>query len=165
MDEEINRKIMRSNFSSPEELKEHIRLVQAMVSEYEKKMYETYNYDDKCRTKIREWRNKLYQMAHENKITQESSDNIDELEKTARLVHRQIGKADTNQSVLDKSTLKLMGLNYTSKDIENALVETKEKMKKNRKQERAEVFLLTGAFVLFVCVCILILFDKLVSKT
>ncbi|KAH9410716.1 hypothetical protein HK407_12g18480 [Ordospora pajunii] len=165
MDDHINKELSRSDFSSLEDLKEHIRSVQVMVSKYEKQMYESDSYNDSCRNKIREWRNRLYQIAQENKNAHESLDNVDELEKTARLVHRQISKADTNQNVLDKSTLKLMGLNYTSKDIENALAETKKKMKKNKQQERVEVLLLTGAFVLFVCVCILILFDKLVSKT
>ncbi|AFM99448.1 hypothetical protein KMI_09g15230 [Encephalitozoon hellem] len=163
MEEKINTELSRTEFSSQEDLKKHISLVQAMVRDYEKDLYEKGKYDDSAKSKVRDWRDKLYKVAQEHKDISENAENLDELESTVKLVHRQIGKADTNQQILGKSTLKLMGLNYTSSDIEKALVDTRRKLKENQRQERTEVFLVLAALLIFILVCMLILFDKFVS--
>lgn len=47
-------------------------------------------------------------------------------------------KADINQKLLDKSTLKLIGLNYTNLDIEEILNNSQKKIKEKKKKERAK---------------------------
>lgn len=164
MEEKINKEVLRAEFGTQEDLRKHMSSVQAMIRDYEKHLYEEGRYDGASKAKIKHWRDKLYRTAQEHKDISEASENLDELEGTVRMVHRQIGKADANQQVLDKSTLKLMGLDYTSGDIEKALGDTRAKVKENQRQERTEVIMVLGALLVFVCVCIVILFDKFVSR-
>ncbi|CAD26096.1 hypothetical protein [Encephalitozoon cuniculi GB-M1] len=165
MEEKINTELSRTEFSSQEDLKKHVLFVQAMIRDYEKHLYEEGRYDDPSKSNVRHWRDKLYRTVQEHRDISESAENLDELENTARLVHRQIGKADANQQILDRSTLKLMGLNYTSNDIEKALTDTRNKLKENQKQERFETLLVLIALLVFILICVLILFDKFVSSS
>lgn len=164
MEKKINTELSRTEFSSQEDLRKHASLVQAMIREYEKNLYEKGEYDDSSKSRVKDWRDKLYKITQEHKDVSESAETLDELENTVKLVHRQIGKADANQQILGKSTLKLMGLNYTSNDIEKALADTRRKLRENQKKERTEGFLVLVALLVFMLVCILILFDKFVSS-
>ncbi|AFN84156.1 hypothetical protein EROM_111750 [Encephalitozoon romaleae SJ-2008] len=164
MEKKINTELSRTEFSSQEDLRRHASFVQTMIRDYEKNLYEKGEYDDSSKSRVKDWRDRLYKITQEHKDTSEGAENLDELENTVKLVHRQIGKADTNQQILGKSTLKLMGLNYTSNDIEKVLVDTRRKIKESQRQERTEGFLVLAALLVFMLVCILILFDKFVSS-
>ncbi|ADM12675.1 uncharacterized protein Eint_111760 [Encephalitozoon intestinalis ATCC 50506] len=163
MEKKINEELLKKEFASQEDLRNHVSLIQTMIRDYEKDLYERGEYDDLSKNKVKDWRNKVYRIIQEHKETSESMENIDELENTIKLVHRQIGKADSNQQILGKSTLKLMGLNYTNTDIEKALMDTRKKLKESQRQEKIEGFLVLAALLVFILVCILILFDKFVS--
>jgi len=164
MENKINEELTKIRFTSQDELKRYTSSVQMLIQDYEQYLYEMNNYDKFEQNKIKQWRNKLYQIIQENKDIPERMENFDELEGTVKVIHRQVKKADINQQLLDKSTLKLMGLNYTSGDVEKALIDTKKKIKENQKKERNEIFLIMIAFIIFIFVCFLILFDKFVSR-
>ncbi|KAM0676822.1 hypothetical protein BDAP_002563 [Binucleata daphniae] len=83
-----------------------------------------------------------------------------DLEETVRLVSREVLKTNKHIMMLEKSTLKLKGLNYTSKDLEKEIEETKKLMEKDRLQERKEFYYIKAAIAVFVSVCVLILLDK-----
>lgn len=164
MEDRINEGLKRTVFSSQDELKRYTTSMQSMIQEYEQNLYETDGYNKVEREKIKQWRDELYVIVQRNRDIPESNDSLDELERTVRVVHRQVSKADTNQKLLDKGTLKLMGLNYTNMDIEKALEDGRRKLRESKKKERSEVLLIIGAFIAFVSVCFLIIFDKFVSR-
>lgn len=160
---EIEKALERRDFGSQDELREFVGSVQRLIRKHEQHLYEVDEFTAAEQNRIREWRNRLHQIFQECRGIPEKSEHSDELEKTARVAHRQVRKADANQQVLDKSTLKLMGLNYTNGDIEKALQDARKRIRENKQREKTEVFLIFAAFGIFASICLLVLFDKFVS--
>lgn len=163
MRDRIDKELARTGFASQEELRGYVSSTQAMIQEYERQLYETSSYSGAERDRLKEWRHRLYQIVRANKDVPEKEGDGDELESTVRIVHRQVRKADANQQLLDRGTLKLMGLSYTSSDIEKALSDARRRVLDGRRKERSEAMLVLLALLTFVCVCAVILFDKFVS--
>jgi hypothetical protein len=164
MEDRIVEELRRTEFVSQEEVRRHVAEVQAHIQEYEQDLYESNRYNAEERAKIRKWRLGLYNTVRSRASVPENTEALEELESTARLVHRQVQKADANQRLLDKSTLKLMGLNYTNRDIERKLEEARRRIRENKKRERTEWLMIAVAAVVFIFVCILILFEKFVTR-
>lgn len=164
METEIEKELMRTEFESQQDLKVFTTKLQVKIQEYEQMLYDEENFTEAERQKIKRWRQKLYDLVRANNIVKEEDDACNELEKTVKVVHRQIQKADTNQALLDSSTLKLMGLNYSNADIEKIVEETKKRIQRNKSKEKQEINFIIGAFIIFICVCLLILFDKFVTN-
>jgi hypothetical protein len=164
MEGRIIEELRKTDFSTQEEARRHIAAVQAHIQEYEQDLYENDKYGAEEKAKIRNWRLSLYNIARSRVQVPEGTEHLEELENTVKLVHRQVQKADINQKLLDKGTLKLMGLSYTNQDIEKKLVEARGRIKDNKRKERMEWLMICVAGILFAAICVLILFEKLVAK-
>ncbi|KAM0676067.1 hypothetical protein GVAV_000028 [Gurleya vavrai] len=164
-------------FETENELKNHLKNTRDMIANYELFLYEIEAYDDEEIEKITKWRRTLAINANtvKNSILKNvkeqfnsksaNRDDINDLEETVRLVSREINKADQNISILQKSTIKLKGINYTSKDLEKEIEETRRMIQKDKNMERKEILRIKMAICIFIFVCFAIFVDIIRSKS
>lgn len=86
------------------------------------------------------------------------------LESTVNILNRQIKKIDSNTALLNKGTVKLMGLEYTNTDVDKELVQTRNKIIEAKNIEKREVYLMYFAFYIFLGVCLTLLLDKFLFR-
>ncbi|KAM0686979.1 hypothetical protein COBT_001789 [Conglomerata obtusa] len=157
-------------YALEKEIKSHLNKAYTLIHNYELELYEKEMYTDNEIQKIKQWRstliknaNRLKTQIYNSKTTNDEvipkRDDLNDLEETVRLVSREICKTDKNISLLERSTLKLKGINYTSKDLEREISETRKMMLKEKLQEQKEVFLIKIAILIFMIVCLIIIFD------
>lgn len=139
-----------------------VKIKKKIVS-YEKSLMEEGSYNRETELLVNVWRGKILSIISDNKRTyrgnQISEKHKDVLE-TVKIASRQIEKADTNLNLLDNSTLKLVGLNYSSKDIENELNKTRDILAKSKADERRERFMVYLGALILLFVSLIILVDK-----
>lgn len=167
MDGDIERRLENPRVGSRDELRSFIRETQSLIGEYERQHYG--DADPRVAGRIGRWRRRILEIIREKKqlggaedeTTEElSKDGID----TLRLLNRQLQQAESNQQILERSTLKLIGLDYSCGDIEGAIVETRRKMQQGLGKERKERRNILIAFIFFAGVCFYILFDRIVRN-
>ncbi|KAI5150026.1 hypothetical protein ENBRE01_1254 [Enteropsectra breve] len=166
MENTIEDFLERQNFTTNEELKEFSRQANKLIAEYEKHACVLEDPDEHTSDKIKAWRKRVFQIIKENKKIDQPVDDSKGGEgiETLRLINRQMQHAEKNQALLDKSTLKLIGLDYTCDDIAKAVKETSKKIGKRNIIEQKERRNLTLAFGLFIMICVFILIDKIRIK-
>ena len=163
MEKEIEESLKCPNVNSQSELKLFVKKMQSKTAKFEQQLYENGISDDSI-SKIKKWRRRIIEIINENKELPE--ENIEtEKEKagidTLKLLNRQLNLADTNQMILQKSTLKLIGLDYSTSEIENQISKTKKNFENSMQKELQERKNLIKAFVLFIIICIIIIADKM----
>ena len=165
MDKFIEKSLEKDEFATQNELKSFITDLQSKITVYEKKFYEEDAITSENLKKIKTWRSKILQIIKSNKELPETEtiqekDGLD----TLKLLNRQIELADTNQKILDKSTLKILSLDYSSSELENMIQETTKKFEKSINKEKQEDRRLILVFILFIGICLSIIFDKIYLK-
>lgn len=145
------------------DLRSFVADVKQKIVAYERSLLEGGTYDEDADMRVNKWRKRMVQIISENrkKVARVGGGKHNDIFETFKLVSRQIDKADINLQLLDKSTLKLVGLDYSSKDIENEINKTKSILAKNRYEEVKEVRMLYLGLAVLLVVCLLILLDKL----
>lgn len=164
MESKIEENLKNPNISSQQDLKAFVKNMQAKIMAYEMASYDK---EENCSQKIKNWRSRLMEIIKQYKElpenTIEDSQDIEGIE-TLKMLNKQLGLADSNQRILDKSTLKLIGLDYSSNDIEKAIVSTRKKLENSRKKEKEERRRLFYSFIFFIGVCLYIIVDKIRIK-
>lgn len=164
MDKKIEEALAKPQIESQIDLKKFVKQIQSQISVYERTLYAKELVIPETTKKIKVWRSRLLEVIRENKeLPEEAHEDPEEKEgiETLKMLNRQLSLADSNQKSLEKSTLKLMGLDYTSGDIEKAILGTRKKFENRLKMDRSENRNLLIAFVLFITVCIAIVIDKI----
>lgn len=167
MERRIDEALENPKIGSQADLKDFIKNIQSKIVIYEKNLYEKELYNPETAKKIRGWRLSILRIIKENKqLPEEKEDNTQEKAgvETLKLLNKQISLADTNQKILEKSTLKLLQLDYTLSELDKIIFETGKKFEDTVKTETFENRRLTVAIVIFVTVCIGILIDKIRCK-
>lgn len=167
MDKRIEEALAEPHIESQIELKKFVKQVQSQINEYERILYAKELVIPETSQKIKVWRSRLLQIIRENKeLPEETYEDPEEKDgiEALKLLNRQLSLAESNQKSLEKSTLKLIGLDYTSNDIEKTILETRKKFESSVNMERSENRNLLIAFTLFITVCIAILIDKVRFK-
>ena len=161
MDHEIEERLADATFASQTELRAFMKETQELIARYEKEHQG--DAAAETRSRVAAWRRRLLAVIRDNKeLPEETEDEeIDEGGMNAlRLMNKQLVQAGMNQTLLDKSTLKLMSLDYSCGEIADAIAKTKNKFtreKAARKRGRRNVML---SFCFFITVCVGILFAK-----
>lgn len=165
MDKVIEKSLEKKDFATEAEMKAFISEMQSKITTYEKILYEQDKVDAKHLKMIKVWRSKLLQILKESKELP-ITENAEEKEgfEALKLMNKQVDLADTNQKILDKSTLKVLSLDYSSKELENAILETTKKFEKSFSKERSEGRRLIAMFIVFIGVCLSIIFDKIYMR-
>ncbi|KAL0263972.1 UNVERIFIED_CONTAM: hypothetical protein PYX00_010886 [Menopon gallinae] len=155
------------SFDTEEDLRLYVNRVKQKVIEYEQQLLEEGQYTEDAEQRVGEWRRRIWGVISESKrgagrgnVSEKHSDVFE----TVKLASRQIDKANVNLQLLDKSTLKLVGLNYSSRDIENELAKARDVITKSRAEERREVWMVYTGVLVLATVCLVILADKLFSS-
>lgn len=164
MDKKIEEALAEPRIESQIDLKKFIRQMQSQINEYERLLYARDLVIPETVQKIKAWRSRILQIIKENKeLPEQRHEDVEEKEgiETLKLLNRQLSLADSNQKCLEKSTLKLISLNYTSGDIEKAILETRKKLESTLSMERRENRNLFIAFTLLITVCVAIIVDKI----
>lgn len=163
MDKKIEEDLAEPYIESQIDLKRFVRQMQTKINEYERLLYAKDMVIPETAQKIKAWRSRILQIIRENKeLPEEKREDPEEKEgiETLRLLNRQLSLADSNQKYLEKSTLKLISLDYTSSGIEKAILETRKKFENSLSIERSENRNLFIAFALLITICVAILVDK-----
>lgn len=162
MDQKIEERLAHPDTSSQGSLRGFVKDVQALIGDYEQQLYEDGEADPAGLARVKRWRARCLAIVRANKTQPAENKGFDEAGvETLKLVHRQIQFADTNQRLLDRGTLKLVGLDYSCGDIEKAIAETRKKVQAGKSKERREKRNLLLGFIFFVAVCLFIVVDKL----
>ncbi|EQB59863.1 molecular chaperone [Vairimorpha apis BRL 01] len=133
-----------------------IAKIKDLINEYEQDLYDKESYTEMNQKKVKYWRQKLFQ----HMISKEEEEIPEILESTVNIVNRQINKIDNNMALLNKGTIKLLGLDYTNTDIDKALIHTKNKILERKSIEKKEIRFMYISLMIFVSMCIFILIDK-----
>lgn len=166
MDRQVEEKLRRPEINTQAELKKFVRETQALIAAYEQELYAQEGVSPETQAAVKHWRARMFAIIREHKDLPETlgasapADESDDGIQTLKLLNRQLGLADTNQRLLEKSTLKLVGLDYTNGDIEKAIVETRKKIRHGKSKERRERRNLLFGFLFLVAVCLYIIVDK-----
>ena len=150
-------------FTDEVELRSFISKVKQKISEYEHKAIEDSRRYADAESLMKGWRKKILEIILESKKglkRPESQDGDDEMLETVMIASRQINKANINLHLLDKSTLKLVGLNYSCRDIENEISKAKDVITKNKLEEKKEIWMVYLGILVLLVVCVAILLDK-----
>lgn len=157
MDTKIENELTKSDFKSQEELDNHIDAILTMINNYEQDLYDKDAYSRVEQSRVRRWRNLLYNMSQ---LKNTIEDVPEVLESTVKIINRQIHKMDTNTNLLSRGTVKLMGLNYTNEDIDKALLKTKDKLTEKNQLEAREIRLVYFSFLVLLGVSLFVILDK-----
>ena len=165
MDKHIEQALERTEFNTQGELDSFIKETQVKIAKYEKLLYLEDGFDKEKLEKVKKWRVKLFRPAKQNKElpVKEDKEEKEGLE-ALKMLNRQVDLADKNQKILNKSTLKVLSLNYSSKELENAIVETSKMIEKSMSKEKQEERRMILMFLVFIGVCLVILLDKIQLK-
>lgn len=168
MDRRIEEALENPQVKSQTELKIFIKKIQSQLSIYEKELYDKELINEETSKRIKAWRSKLLHIIRENKqlpdITEEATEGEKSGMNTLKLMNRQLSLADTNQKTLEKSTLKLLQLDYSLNEIDKIILETGKKFENSVKIEERENIRLIISIIIFITVCIGIIIDKIRSK-
>lgn len=160
MDRAIDDELRNAKFNSQDELKSFIRKIQSKIALYEKRSYLNESYTEKTASKIQVWRNKIQKIINSNREIEETENDDKAGLHILKLLNKQISISDTNQNILEKSTLKLLGLNYSIADIEKIIQETGKRFEQGINIENSEIRNIKIALCIFVFVCLGIIIDK-----
>lgn len=155
------------SFATEEDLRRYVNNVKQKVIEYEQLLIEEGRYTESAESQVGEWRRQIWGIISESKKRigrEHATEKHNDVFETVKLASRQVDKANVNLQLLDKSTLKLVGLNYSSRDIENELAKARDAIMKNRAEERKEVWMIYVGVLLLAVVCLAILVDKLFTS-
>lgn len=160
----IEKELEKNEFKSEEDLSIFINRIRHLISEYEQDLYDKGTYTRQNQLLVKTWRSKLYNLFQKRDSFVAQSDIPDVLESTVNILNRQIKKIDSNTALLNKGTVKLMGLEYTNTDIDKELVQTRNKIIEAKNIEKREVYLMYFAFYIFLGVCLTLLLDKFLFR-
>lgn len=165
MESYIEKKLQNPEINSQEETKQFVSELQGKITLYEKSVYDRGDLDADTLNKIKRWRTRLLEIVRANKErpVQETPEEAEGIE-VLKLLNRQLDHANVNQKILDNSTLKLASLDLSTDELDKVIVETRVKFEKSLKKEEVEYRRLVVAFMVFILVCIAILFDKFRSR-
>lgn len=164
MEKLIEQNLLENTIKNKEDLKEFVRKIQSQIKLYEKKLYDKDLVSEENLNKIKLWRSKLYEIINKHSELPNEEEENEEDKKgldTLGFLYKQIDLAVRNQNILENSTLKLLGLNYTSAELEELILQTGKKFENNKNLENYENRKLMFALFLFLAVCVGILIDKL----
>lgn len=172
MDKKIEEALAAPKLTTQAGVKKFLKETRALIDEYECGQYEEESDNEATASKVRRWRSRLLAIVREHKNlpdeeeVAESSDEAEAKEglSTLKMLNQQLLMADTNQKLLERGTLKLVGLSYSCNDIEKAIIESRKKItvgKSKEQKERRNIFI---GFIFLVCVCLFILLDKFYMK-
>lgn len=157
-----------------ETIKSFFTYIQSKITSYEKLLYDREAVDDMSLKKIKVWRSRLIflvKQLNERKSEQKNlvDDHLNNQEQsleekkgieTLRMLNKQIETADTNKTILDKSTLKLLSLDYSADELKKAMEDARKKIDLGLSKEKQEVRSLFISLLILICVSLLILSDK-----
>lgn len=160
MEGQIEELLREPCLDSQDTLKKFVNKMQNLIMDFEQSLYA--KDDPVLKEQIKRWRKRLFRIIKENRQLPEIAEEgtMDALS-TLQMVNKQKDMAITNQRLLDKGTLKLIGLNYTAKDIEESIAAAKKNLQFAKSKERKERKNLILGFLFFISVCIFILIDRL----
>ncbi|KAK1348148.1 hypothetical protein CWI37_0220p0010 [Hamiltosporidium tvaerminnensis] len=163
----IDNLLVQKKFKNEKDLKEYALNIRRSIQDYEIFLYENDKYSNQEEEKIKEMRKRLSEYITittkniKNTPKEEIKEEHKEIFETVKLVARQVTKADVNTQLLEKSTLKLKGLNYSNKEIEREIQNTRNNILRSKKEERKEIICLIIGFLVFIGVCFYIILDRL----
>lgn len=154
----IEDKFNNCEIHDQEDLREFIEKIKGFLREYEC----DYGMERENMKKINEWQRRLFRIIRENKnVPEEIEKSEKEGIEVVKMVNRQIQQAGANQKLLETTTLKLIGLDYSCDDIEKAIEETNNKINISKLNEKNERIKIRIAFSVFVFVCFYIILDRI----
>ncbi|ORD97553.1 hypothetical protein HERIO_565 [Hepatospora eriocheir] len=168
--EKIIRLLDDPTINNENEFKTYVIKVQKIIFQYERSLYN--DYTDENKEEIRSFRKNLssiitfykkeslFKNNEEPKFSSKAKDGLS----TLKLLNVQLATAKVNKNLLEKGTLKLVGLNYTSKDIKEGIIGANKKLKNLNIQEKNEIRRLRIVFTVFLLITFLIIIDKLYLK-
>ncbi|ORE00595.1 hypothetical protein A0H76_2193 [Hepatospora eriocheir] len=168
--EKIIRLLDDPTINNENEFKTYVTRVQKLIFQYERSLYN--DYTDENKEEIRSFRKNLssiitfykkeslFKNNEEPKFSSKAKDGLS----TLKLLNVQLATAKVNKNLLEKGTLKLVGLNYTSKDIKEGIIGANKKLKNLNIQEKNEIKRLRIVFTVFLLITFLIIIDKLYLK-
>lgn len=165
-EQEINSLIDNFHPTNDQQVRNITNNLYNLIHEYELFLYENDAYDNIAIEKISNWRKLLSQKVglYRAKSNDECKPKVSKIEETVTLVSRQISKADENTLGMERSSIKLKGLNYTSKDLQKEIAKTKKLLIKKRTTVEKEVLMIKFALLIFLTVCVAIIVDKISKK-
>lgn len=144
-----------------EDLRKYLTKATNLISQYEKTLVENDLYDVNVQY-INAWHDKVINYIRtvtkreDHVMNQEENELFD----VVKMASKQVDKADYNSELLDKSGIKLKGLNYSLEEVEKEIESTKINLMKNKYEEmKEERFLYIGLIVLLLS-CFIIFVDK-----
>ncbi|KCZ78416.1 hypothetical protein H311_00552 [Anncaliia algerae PRA109] len=144
-----------------EDLRKYLTKATNLISQYEKTLVENDLYDVNVQY-INAWHDKVINYVRtvtkreDHVMNQEENELFD----VVKMASKQVDKADYNSELLDKSGIKLKGLNYSLEEVEKEIESTKINLMKNKYEEmKEERFLYIGLIVLLLS-CFIIFVDK-----
>lgn len=168
MDAKIDEMLENSPVLETEsDLRSFLNKVKKHILAYEQALVEKEMYTRDTELLVNKWRTKILSIISQSQRTYGSSqvpEKHKDILETVKIASRQVEKANLNLSSLDNSTLKLVGLNYSSKDIENEITKTREILAKNKYDERKERLMVYLGVLVLLFVCLVILVDKFFIK-
>lgn len=165
MEAYIEKKLSEPDAKTQEETRKFVQDLQSKITLYEKNIYDRGDLSSAALKKIKGWRARLLEISRANKEppAREDAEEHEGLE-TLRLLNRQLDHADLNKKILDKSTLKLASLDFSTDELDKVIVETRRKFETGLRREQQEYRRLILVFLLFLCLCAGIALDKLRLK-
>lgn len=165
MESFIEKKLRNPEVRSQEDLKRLVMDVQSKITLFEKQAYDKDKVTADVLKKIKSWRTRLLAIVrgYNGLPAKEDPEDQKGLE-TLRLLNKQLEHADVNRKLLDKSTLKVASLDFSTDELETVIVETRKKFEANLKREEVDYRRIVLAFIVFLGVCFGILFDKFYMK-
>jgi hypothetical protein len=164
MHKTIEKELEKEDFKSEDDLNRFIDRIRNLISEYEHDLYDKGTYTKNNQILVKKWRSQLYKLSQKRDSLVTQNDIPDVLESTVNILNRQISKIDSNTALLNRGTLKLMGLDYTNNDIDKELVQTKNKIVQCKNNEQREIRMMYISMFLFCTVCFFVMIDKFILK-
>ncbi|KCZ81373.1 hypothetical protein H312_01255, partial [Anncaliia algerae PRA339] len=122
-----------------EDLRKYLTKATNLISQYEKTLVENDLYDVNAQY-INAWHDKVINYIRtvtkreDHVMNQEENELFD----VVKMASKQVDKADYNSELLDKSGIKLKGLNYSLEEVEKEIESTKINLMKNKYEEMKE---------------------------
>ncbi|KAI5168488.1 hypothetical protein PAEPH01_0176 [Pancytospora epiphaga] len=155
------------------ELRNYMQKTRSMIDTYEQSIYEDGRASEETAVQIKRWRGVLIAIIRKNRHlpedTEEAKERDEEEDDKAgveilKLMNQQLHYASNNQRLLERGTLKLVGLDYSYDEIEREVRKTRKRVSDGRNKELTEKRNLGIAFVIFISVCLFVLVDKFKNK-
>lgn len=157
---EIETKLNCKKFTNRDSMWKHLKEVQLLINKFELKHYS--NYTDEIKRQVQEYRAAVNNIIQNHKFCMKQTEELESQEEldVLQMINQQIIAANINQQLLEKGTVKLDSLDYTTEEIFAEIQKANKKIIEQKNIEKKEIFRIKRAFRWLIIVCVFILCDK-----